>query len=113
METQDVEKVGRIRHLNDLLRCKGIGGQVMVTAGLDAMGPEMVAAVLRAIAAFTDFNADNDPHGERDCATVKVGDLSIIWKIDYFDQSLNYHSPDPAEPKVTRRVMTVMLSDEY
>jgi Protein of unknown function (DUF3768) len=113
METQDLEKVGRIRHLNDLLRCMGIGGQVMVTAGLDAMGSDKVADVLRAVAAFTDFNADNDHHGERDCATIKVCDLSIIWKIDYFDQSLNYHSPDPADPKVTRRVMTVMLSNEY
>ena len=107
------EKVARIRHLNDLLRCKGIGGQVMVTAGIDALGEITVGRVLQAVAAFMDFNDDNDPHGERDCARLTVDGLSIIWKIDYFDRSLDFHSPDPADPSVTARVMTVMLASEY
>lgn len=113
MEAISKDKTGRIRHLNDLLRCKGIGGQVMVTAGLDALGVGTVMKVLRAVGAFMEFNADNDPHGEHDCATLSVDGFSIIWKIDYFDRSLNYHSEDAADPEITRRVMTVMLSHEY
>ncbi len=113
MEVVNGKDVARIRHLNDLLRCKGIGGEVMVTAGIDALGPAMVIRILREIAACTDFNRDNDPHGERDCARLQVDDLSILWKIDYFDRSLTYHSPDAADPSVTRRVMTVMLAHEY
>jgi Protein of unknown function (DUF3768) len=31
----------------------------------------------------------------------------------YFDRSLNYHSPDPTDPAVTVRVITVMLAAEY
>jgi Protein of unknown function (DUF3768) len=31
----------------------------------------------------------------------------------YLDRSLNYHSPDPTDPAVTVRVITVMLADEY
>jgi hypothetical protein len=113
MDTAVETKVGRIRHLNDLLRCKGVGGQVMVTAGLDAKEEEFVTRVLREIAAFTAFTNDNDPHGERDCARLTVDGESIIWKIDYFDRSLECHSPDPADPTVTVRVMTVMLAGEY
>jgi hypothetical protein len=113
MKAQDSDKAGRIRHLNDLLRCQGIGGQVMITAGLDAFGEEKVQRLLKEVAAFTAFDDSNDPHGERDCATLEVEGIKIIFKIDYFDRNLELHSPDPAEPAVTARVMTVMLADEY
>ena len=113
MEIVDGTKVARIRHLNDLLRCKGIGRQVMITAGLDAMGEGFVARVLREIAAFTQFDAGNDPYGERDFARQIIDGEAIIWKIDYFDRNLEYHSPDAADPTVTVRVMTVMLAGEY
>ena len=109
----EADKVGRIRHLNDLLRCKGIGGKVMVTAAIDATSTAGRLRVLRAVAAFTDFNKHYDPHAERDCAELAVDGASIFWKIDYFDRSLSHQSPDPAEPSVTARIMTVMLASEY
>lgn len=107
------EKVARIRYLNDLLRCQGIGGQVMVTAGIDALGPEAVVRIVKAVADFTDFNKDNDPHGEHDCARLTVGEHTILFKIDYFDRTLTVHSPDAADPAVTCRVMTIMHAHEY
>ena len=38
---------------------------------------------------------------------------TIFFKIDYFDRTLIHHSPDPADPAVTERVITIMLADEY
>ena len=31
----------------------------------------------------------------------------MFFKIDYYDRSLNGHSPDPADPTVTTRVLTI------
>jgi hypothetical protein len=36
-----------------------------------------------------------------------------MFKIDYYDKGLSFHSPDPADPTVTERIITVMLAEEY
>jgi len=113
MDQLEGEKQARIRELNDALRRQQIGGRVMVTAGLAAQGEQVVLAVTQAVAAFDKFDGDNDPYGEHDCAVVEVGDLRIIWKIDYYDLDLKLHSPDPADLSVTTRVLTIMLASEY
>lgn len=106
-------KAARIAHLNDLLRCQGIGGHVMVSAGVDALGLCNVVRIVKAVADFTEFTSANDPFGERDCAVLPVDGNSILFKIDYFDKSMTVHSPDPADPKLTVRVLTLMLLSEY
>ena len=103
----------RIRALNDALRRTGKGGRVMYTDGIVGQGLDFAAEVMKAVTSFDAFNPDNDPWDEHDCATVKLGQHSVIWKIDYYDRDLTYHSPDPADPNVTARVLTVMLAEEY
>ena len=107
------EHRARTRELNDHLRKHAHGGVWRVTAGIAALPPETTRQVLKAVAGFSDFNADNDPWGEHDCAVMEVAGERIIWKIDYYDRSQTYLSPDPANPKVTLRVLTVMLGHEY
>ena len=106
-------KKARIRDLNDRLRTTSRGGMVVMTDGIAGLGTETVAQIFAAVAAFTDFNADNDPWGEHDCARLEVNGHWVIWKVDYYDRSRRIHSPDAADPKVTVRVLTVMLADEY
>jgi hypothetical protein len=85
----------------------------MITSGIQALGTDGVARVLAAVAAFDAFTDDNDPHGEHDCAILTVDGPRVMFKIDYYDLDLVYHSPDPSDPSVTQRVMTVMLASEY
>ena len=103
----------RISALNDELRRFGRGGRIMITSGIQALGTEGAERVLAAVAGFDAFTADNDPHGEHDCAILTVDGHRVMFKIDYYDRDLAYHSPDPSDPTVTERVMTVMLASEY
>ena len=103
----------RLCALNDQLRRFGCGGRITITSGIQALGAEAVARVLAAIAGFDAFTADNDPYGEHDCASLTVDGVRVLFKIDYYDRSLTYHSPAPSDPEVTERVMTVMLASEY
>lgn len=110
---QSVNIGAYIRVLNDRLRRRHIGGRIILTSGVNALDPNIVKAIIGAIAQFTDFNEHNDPYGEHDCAIVETLGLSILWKIEYFDETLSMHSPDPADENVTSRVLTIMLADEY
>jgi hypothetical protein len=106
-------KTARIRELNDQLRCKGLGGRVVITRGIEALGVHGVRNVLTAVARFDDFTEDNDPWGEHDCAVLTVDGRRMIFKVDYFDRDLRWHSPDASDPAVTERVLTIMLSEAY
>jgi hypothetical protein len=103
----------RICALNDQLRQFGRGGRVMMTSGIEVLGAPAIARIIAAVARFDAFTADNDPYDEHDCATLDVDGIRVLFKIDYYDRHLTYHSPDPSDPSVTQRVMTVMRADEY
>ncbi len=102
-----------IRRLNDELRRHLIGGTAVLTPGLAALGADFTNRLVRAIAAFDDFHYANDPHQEHDFGQVELEGHKIIFKIDYYDKQFSMHSPDPADPAVTERVMTIMLASEY
>jgi hypothetical protein len=57
--------------------------------------------------------AHNDPHQERDFGSFEFLDRRWCFKIDYFDLSMHCGSPDPADPAVTTRVMTVMAVEDH
>ena len=103
----------RIRDLNDQLRRSLTGGMLVMTRGIIALGAKRQMAILSAIAAYGTFDPDNDPYGERDFGALTVEGTRIFFKIDYLDRALTGHSPDPADPTVTARVLTVMLAEEY
>ena len=113
MVDEESAKRAQIRALNDRLRQTGSGGTIQITSGLAALGPGLVFKILAAVAAFNQFTADNDPWGEHDCGLLTVEQQTILWKVDYYDQTRSCLSPDPANPTLTVRVLTVMLASEY
>ena len=106
-------KTARIRALNDELRQHLTGGMAVITPGVAALGPEAVERIVKTIAVYDDFCHANDPHEEHDFGAFDAEGKTIMFKIDYFDRTLTHHSPDPSDPSVTERVITIMLAEEY
>jgi Protein of unknown function (DUF3768) len=113
--SNEITQTDRIRALNDDLR-RNIGrpgGHAVMTAGVVALGAEAVARIVKTIEVYDDFCHANDPHEEHDFGSFDADGHTIFFKIDYYDTSMTAHSPDPADPTVTERVITIMLAEEY
>jgi hypothetical protein len=120
----------RIATLNDRARqAMGVACTAVATVGFRSLPEADQSQVRELIETYDSFDEDNDPHGERDFGTIyQLADGGwttdrprcrddererVFWKIDCYDTSLTYASEDAADPAITRRVLTVMLSDEY
>lgn len=99
--------------LNDQLRTTFLGGQVLLTEGIQALNKTDKKAVLQAVQAYNEFSDGNDPYGEHDFGLLIVNNQRYMFKVDYYDLSMAYRSEDPADPAKTKRVLTIMRADEY
>ena len=103
-----------ISDLNDLLRQTFIGGKVLITQGISNLSDEVQESVVTKVRSFSEFTEDNDPYGEHDFGAFNHTEAGkIFWKIDYYAPDMECGSEDPADPKQTCRVLTIMLAKEY
>ena len=124
------EQTARIARLNDLARkAMGVACTAVATVGFRSLPEADQSQVREFIETYDAFDEDSDPHGERDFGTIyQLGDgrwtterprlgaderERVFWKLDYFDRQMEFASDDAANPAITRRVLTIMLSDEY
>ena len=123
------ERTRRIARLNDRARqAMGIACAAVTTVGFRSLPAADQSRVRELIETYTAFTPGNDSHGERDFGAIyqgrdgrwtalppKKGDPveTVFWKIEYYDRAMQFGSPDPADPMVTRRVLTIMLASEY
>jgi hypothetical protein len=120
----------RIARLNDLARqAMGVACTAVATVGFRSLPEADQSRVRELIETYDAFDDDNDPHGERDFGTIyqlacgrwtterpRLRDderARVLWKFDYYDGDLQFGSEDAANPAITRRVLTIMLADEY
>ncbi len=106
-------QTGQICALNDQLRQNLKTGLAVITTGVAALGPQAVERIVKTVSVYDDFCHANDPYEEHDFGVFEAEGEKIFFKIDYYDNSLSGHSPDPADPTVTKRVITIMLANEY
>lgn len=102
-----------IRSLNDQFRRSFVGGCVLLTEGVAGLDQDRRARLLSAIREFDEFGLANDPYEEHDFGTVEESGDRFFWKIEYYDRALESGSPDPSDPALTTRTLTVMFTAEY
>ena len=110
--------VQQTAQLNDRFRRAepGISGKTVLTAGIVKLLNQQnipLRELALLVAEFGDFTDDNDPHGERDFGVFQLGGAKCFWKIDAYDPHYSMGSDDPTDLTKTRRVLTIMLADEY
>lgn len=109
----NAKRTRRIRELNDKFRLTGHGGRQMITAGIQDLGLVATLTIRQLVANYDAFCEDNDPYGEHDFGNLEYKGNKVFWKIDYYDATLTAGSPDPTDPAVTTRVLTILLAHEY
>jgi len=113
-----MEATSRIRQLNDEFRStlldSKLGSQgVYFTAAIARLPLHEQSQIIRRVVEYDEFTAENDPHGEHDFGSFEFAGERILWKIDCYDLDLHYGSPDPSDPAVTKRILTIMFGDDY
>jgi hypothetical protein len=86
---------------------------VFQTQGISALPQRDQSAIREKVELFDSFTEDNDPHGEHDFGAFEHAGGKIFWKIDYYAPDMERGSENPADPKQTVRVLTIMLASEY
>lgn len=110
--------VQQIAQQNDLFR-RGdpkVPGIRVITAGLDQLLKLLdipKAQLAKLVADYGGFNPDNDPHREHDFGSFEYGGSKCFWKIEHYDKDYSMGSDDPSDLSKTRRVLTIMLAEEY
>ena len=107
------ERSKRIRDLNDAFRRTFIGGTVLCTRDVLALPDATRREILSRVRSFDAFTPDNDPYGEHDFGAIDTPDHRVFFKIDYYLRDMESGSPNPSDPTITSRVMTIMLAEEY
>jgi hypothetical protein len=120
-----------IAELNDAFRKKIIGiviyqpvpgvmthreqNSVVITQGVYGFcrNPANTVDLLQMVQDYDDFSEDNDPYDEHDFGSFTWSGKSLYFKIDYYDLNYEYASEDASNPDITRRVLTILLAEEY
>ena len=123
MNSGDVQYTRKIADLNDQLRKDMFTGnmlkkhnlknKVVLTPGVDSLNLKDKEKVFASVKYYGNFTKDNNPWGEKDFGAFNFKKERYNWKIDYYDNTMSFHSPDKTDPEQTVRVLTIMKASEY
>lgn len=87
-------------------------GTWVLTAGINARGPDFCLACIKAVREYSDFTTETDPYFERAMGSFEIKGEEIWWNIHLYNQDFDpdADSTDTTPPK--RRVLTILFPSE-
>lgn len=112
------ETVQQIAQQNDAFRQgdPNVLGTRVIAAGINELLKQLdipMGELAQQVAEFSDFTEHNDPHAEHDFGAFDFHGHKCFWKIDAYNEDYSMGTDDPADLTKTRRVLTIMLAEEY
>jgi Protein of unknown function (DUF3768) len=107
-------KPDRFYPLDVKWRPKLLVARAILSPEIATLRPEAAVAIVNTIAVFDDFSRANGRFKPHDFGAFDLDDgRTIFFEIEYVDKSLTGPSPNPSDPAVTERVITIMLPAEW
>jgi len=98
---------------HSLLKATPIKNKLILSFAVSQLSPIDQRRLIGKVVNYDAFSESTDPYGERDFGDISHNDETYYFKIDYYDNDLEFESPDPYDPSVTTRVLTIMHQYEY
>jgi hypothetical protein len=117
-----------IRRLNDLARTQPqiVNATWVITNGVRhllsgdddspagiVLARDRVMALRHAVASYSDWSDGTDPYGEHDFGAFLLFGERLYFKVDYYHPEHDTVAPVPSNVELCRRVLTIMLAEEY
>ena len=103
-----MDRRDKVVALNDQLRTTFKGGRVQMTRSVYDLDDRMRGRALSVLARYNKF----DPASEHDCGVFIFAGFAFEWRIEYRGKDGVGHSPDPADPDRTMRVLTLYVTED-
>jgi len=103
-----------IRLLNDAHRLSVPFSKTVLTQGVASLPSDDLVELFMRVRDFKEFGEDNDPYGEHDFGRIVYKGEPFYFKIDYYAKDdFTRGSEDPADSRVTTRILTILKAEEY
>jgi hypothetical protein len=103
-----MDRRDKVVALNDQLRTTFKGGRVQMTRSVYDLDDRLRGRALSVLARYNKF----DPASEHDCGVFIFAGFAFEWRIEYRGKDGVGHSPDPADPERTMRVLTLYVTED-
>ncbi len=107
------QRVRQIRRLNEEARASDLWDLLVFSSRLHVLGPIALVKIRQIVPNYDEFFAKNNFFEEHDFGKIGFGRHKVFWIIACYGKFLSHRTVDASDERLTTRVLTTMLAEEY